>query len=524
MIIINSAAYVIPEFRNEFGLIPPSFLPIGNKKLLSFQIDALRQNFPSENKIILSLPAQFTPSLDDYKLMTSLNIEPVFVEEGISLGMALLYLLNTVEYDNNDTLRLLHGDTLLNTFPLEKDCIALARTQDDYAWEFESNAHNQLVWCGYFAFSSIRNFIRRLAKTQGDFTSAIHQYSKEIKCVSKEIEGWLDLGHINTYFRSRAAITTQRAFNDLKINNGVVWKSGTPPKKIEAEANWFQNLPVNLKRFAPQLIQSGLNDNKPFYETEYLPYLPLNEIFVHGENPPVFWENILGLISQYMNESQKVISITKDNLSKIHLDSISLYKDKTFERLESYSSLVGINLDIPTKYDGVEQPSLRDIATECIKATLSLPEVPSIVHGDLCLSNIMYDSRGNNIKVIDPRGMNTKQEFTLYGNQSYDLAKLCHSFIGLYDFIIADSFNIEKSTELGIKLTFNIDKRLEEIQELFMNKKLLPNINNNEIIPATILLFLSMIPLHFDKPNRQEAMLANALRLYVAWKEKTKSY
>ncbi|EER46656.1 hypothetical protein AM305_11540 [Actinobacillus minor NM305] len=33
------------------------------------------------------------------------------------------------------------------------------------------------------------------------------------------------------------------------------------------------------------------------------------------------------------------------------------------------------------------------------------------------------------------------------------------------------------------------------------------------------MLFLSMIPLHFDKPHRQEAMLANALRLYTLWKK-----
>ena len=32
MILINSAAYVNAEFRNEFGAIPPVFLPIGNKK------------------------------------------------------------------------------------------------------------------------------------------------------------------------------------------------------------------------------------------------------------------------------------------------------------------------------------------------------------------------------------------------------------------------------------------------------------------------------------------------------------
>lgn len=65
-------------------------------------------------------------------------------------------------------------------------------------------------------------------------------------------------------------------------------------------------------------------------------------------------------------------------------------------------------------------PSLRQIAQECIDASLALPEIPSVVHGDLCFSNVMYDSRSNSVKVIDPRGLNIQQELTIYGNQSYD--------------------------------------------------------------------------------------------------------
>ena len=112
-------------------------------------------------------------------------------------------------------------------------------------------------------------------------------------------------------------------------------------------------------------------------------------------------------------------------------------------------------------------PSIRDITEECVSTTLNLPVVPAVVHGDLCFSNIMYDSRMNVIKVIDPRGLNNKQELTIYGNQTYDLAKLCHSLIGLYDFIIADEFELIKSENVGYKLIFNVDSRIEEIQEIF---------------------------------------------------------
>lgn len=516
MILINSAAYVNDEFRNEFGAIPPCFLPIGNRKLLVYQVESLQATFSNE-KIVLSLPQKYTLSIDEQNLITSLNLTPVFVPENISLGMAVLYVLNTVEFEG-EVLRLLHGDTLLKDFPQDKDCIAVVRTQDDYAWEFEEKSTNPLVWCGFFAFSSYHRFIRALATTQGNFIQSVYDYTgKSSNSFQKEVYQWFDLGHINTYFRSRSAITTQRAFNSLKIKNGIVWKSGSPARKIEAEANWFLNLPPSLKRFTPQLIQSGVTeDGRAFYETEYLPLLPLNEIFVHGKNPVGFWEKILGLVSLFMNEARNSFPTEDQSLyKKVVQDSIALYADKTYERLESYANQQGIDLDKPVRYDGVELPSLRDIAQECIARTLELPVIPTVSHGDLCFSNIMYDSRSNNIKVIDPRGLNINQELTIYGNQTYDLAKLCHSFVGLYDFIIADSFVLERSEEIGVKLIFNIDSRLEEIQKVFLDRQLLSNIHNKDIIVPTILLFLSMIPLHFDKPHRQEAMLANALRLYV---------
>lgn len=516
MILINSAAYVNDEFRNEFGAIPPCFLPIGNKKLLAHQVNSLRSQFSKEVRIVVSLPGGYALNVDEALLLDELQVDPIFVREGISLGMALLYVLNTIGYEGK-TLRLLHGDTLLGDFPQNSNCIALSKPEDDYIYHF--NDKSDSAWCGFFAFSNPKNFVRALAVSEGDFVEAVQFYKEENGIDYENVKYWYDFGHINTYFHSRSTITTERAFNSLKIENGVVWKSGTPPRKIEAEANWFTQLPVELKRFTPQLIQAGkTSEGNPFYETEYLPILPLNEIFVHGKNPALFWDKVIDLIAFYMQKSRECFPENSEELKvKIHQDSTALYADKTYERLETYAKQQNLDLDKPIRYNGIDLPSLRQIATECIEKSLALPEIPAVVHGDLCFSNIMYDSRSNNIKVIDPRGLNIQQELTIYGNQSYDLAKLCHSFIGLYDFIISDSFKLEKNDQIGVKLSFNLEKRLKDVQQIFMAKELIPNISHKAIIAPTILLFLSMIPLHFDKPHRQEAMLANALRLYAEW-------
>ena len=159
--------------------------------------------------------------------------------------------------------------------------------------------------------------------------------------------------------------------------------------------------------------------------------------------------------------------------------------------------------------------TINEIAADCIEKTLTLPTIPCYLHGDLCFSNVLYDSRADNIKVIDPRGINADNQLTLLGDQKYDLAKLCHSFVGLYDFIIADAFELIENNEVGVILNFDCDDSVLALADIFGQTPFIPNFNNRDILPLTVLLFLSMLPLHSDKPLRQKAMLANALRLYA---------
>ena len=130
-------------------------------------------------------------------------------------------------------------------------------------------------------------------------------------------------------------------------------------------------------------------------------------------------------------------------------------------------------------------------------------------------SNILFDSRTQRIKVIDPRAINNCGEFSLLGDQKYDLAKLTHSIIGLYDHIIAGRYQLISIDTAHVEIVFDIDKRIIDIQKIFMSSVFLENIVVKDILPLVILLFLSMLPLHSDRPDRQKAMLINALRLYV---------
>lgn len=518
MIIINSGAYVIPELQAEFGKIPPCMLPLGNRRLIEHQVQATQNTFPDET-IVVSLPDSYALSVDDEILFDKMNISIVKVPDIFTLAESVLYVLNTRDSIADLNIRLIHGDTLIYDLPLSLDTIGISSTNDDYAWELEStDDSSERIWCGYFSFSSFQLLIQSLTLGRGDFVSAIKKYSSKCHMKLGAVDSWLDLGHVNTYFKSRALITTQRSFNSLLVVNGVVRKTGLPIRKIEAEANWYEKLPSGIKRYTAQLIDFGKDEEGMYhYSLEYLSLSPLNEIFVHGRNPSFFWKRIFDLKLRLLGELRMAFDDSDVESQAIEIDSKMLYGEKTTRRLHQFSLSTSFDIDKSLFYDGTEVGSLKSIAAVCEQKASSLKVFPAILHGDLCFSNVLYDSRSNSIKVVDPRGLNEAGNLTIYGDQKYDLAKITHSVIGLYDYIIAGKYSLSWSPVDNINIDFRIDERVLSIQKIFYDIEFIPGISIKEIMPSVVLLFISMLPLHADRPDRQKAMIANALRIYVKY-------
>lgn len=516
MIIINSAAYVIPEFRNELGAIPPCLLPLGNQKLLQYQVNVLRESF--SERIVVSLPSSYEITRDEFDLLKTLDVETVGVPDEFTLAEALTYVLN-IASEGEASLRLLHGDTLISDLPEQVDVIAVSRSSGDYEWEVEESGTerdiDELVWSGFFAFSSQREFLRALALSRGSFVKAVRGYSSLCRLTAVQCQEWLDLGHVNTYFSSRSKITTQRSFNTLKISDGVLYKSGVPAEKIQAEEHWFRTLPLAIKKYTPHLLDAGvLPDGDRFYALEYLPYLPLNELFVHGRNPLPFWSGQFELLRKLFMDARSAFDSVNGGLDKLTSDAISLYQQKTLNRIQYYERQAGFSAESVIGLHEDQLLTVQLIALECIKLSLQMKVVPAIIHGDLCFSNILYDSRCERIKVVDPRGTNAQGDFTIYGDQKYDLAKLAHSVIGMYDFIIAGRYTLETDDDGYASINFEINGRLSAIQDAFLDVRFIDEFSVKEIMPLVVILFISMLPLHADRPDRQKAMLLNAVRLY----------
>jgi hypothetical protein len=138
----------------------------------------------------------------------------------------------------------------------------------------------------------------------------------------------------------------------------------------------------------------------------------------------------------------------------------------------------------------------------------------SVIHGDLCLSNILYEPNFEILRLIDPRG--GFGENSINGPSGYDVAKLSHSLIGHYDLILNDLAIVEEKINLGesqVTLEVLTEPVHEEIANLFVDIFAVLGYRHEELELMAALLLISLVPLHLDSPQRANAFLAQGLLL-----------
>lgn len=520
MLIIMSAAYIDKELASEFGDIPPTFLPLGNKRLFQHQITAS----PQQQRVYLSLPDNFTPNPADLNWLTQHGVEILKVPVGISLGASLVSSLNLIEDDIKGPISILFGDTLIADIPSAQDVIAVSEIEDNYHWSVlsqekdqliepnhqRSSADNQNVVAGYFNFSQPKQLIRSLTQQHWDFVKGLNDYHQQILMSSARVKNWLDFGHVNTYYHSKAKFTTQRAFNELEIKPPLVTKSGSQQNKIAAEANWFQQLPGELKVYTPQFLGVKEQAGKISYQLEYLHLTALNELYVFAQLPDMVWQRILSACFAFIDKSLAHQAQAGDKQASF----VGLFQQKTLQRITHFCNTHQLDTKKAWYFNGKKSASI-DQVSELSQQYLPASGSASLIHGDFCFSNILYDFRTNNIKTIDPRGIDHQGGMARFGDAQYDIAKLSHSVIGMYDWIIAGYFELDFHP---YKMQFDLHPSSHNIA---VQKNFLTAVKDKyRLSPANIYamqiqLFLSMLPLHSDQSKRQQALLANAFRLHA---------
>jgi hypothetical protein len=140
----------------------------------------------------------------------------------------------------------------------------------------------------------------------------------------------------------------------------------------------------------------------------------------------------------------------------------------------------------------------------------------SVSHGDLCFSNILYSPSTQTFQLIDPRGADSEEE--IYSDAYYDVAKLSHSVLGGYDFIMADLYELVHAEDLGVRVA------LEHAASDALRARFAAALGEAGFDVALVRvceasLFLSMLPLHIDAPKRVAALALRAREILAELRE-----
>ena len=123
-----------------------------------------------------------------------------------------------------------------------------------------------------------------------------------------------------------------------------------------------------------------------------------------------------------------------------------------------------------------------------------------VLHGDFCLSNILYDAALKQFFLIDPRGDETLPV-------CMDLAKLAHSLHGGYDLILAGRYSINLTIS-GLRLDLDVEETFSDI--FFEVNNYLELHPPEKIVLLEVYLFLTMIKFHREDLIRCLAFLLRA--------------
>ena len=523
--IIMSAAFVNQELAAEFGPIPPAFLPVGSRPLYEHQCEAL----PGGAELHLTLPETFSPSPSDHRQLQQLGVAAIPLPDNLSLGEAVVAALNYIGH-LDQPVHILHGDTIVRDIEWwARDVVSVQAEGDDYAWAevelvgdtisalrtvgtAEVNGPERLIATGYFAFESSLDLVRSITRARGDFIEGLNRYAKLHALKPLRTRQWLDFGHLQTFFRGRMIDTTARSFNTLKIDGRTVRKSSNEAAKMYAESGWLRNVPAPIQVYSARLIESGTDaGGTAFYSTAY-EYLPsATELFVFCSIGYSAWMRVIASCADFMTLCGECEGPGSSDDALRHLVG-----SKTTERLELFASQTGFAIEASLSYLGHPMPSLAALA-ETLESGIdfSSGRRETVMHGDFCFSNILYDSRTRRIRVIDPRG-HVSGRATIYGDIRYDLAKLGHSIIGRYDQIICNRYVLSGDGGSDFGIAFDEAPHHRWLQSAY-GELVIDGTSayGADIRAIMISLFLSMLPLHADRPDRQRAFIANALRLHM---------
>ncbi len=541
LLIVPSARLIPAELQGDFGQIPSCMIPFGGAPALQQILTAVAG---SDTRVLVAGHENIAWIESFLAHSPQSAVRVLDVGQTRSLGETLLSALRS-EANLDCSLIVNFGDTVVPGELPTGDSFVFACPDELFRWTtfrlaatgyieqivdrgLEKNDEaDRRVFVGVFSFQDAKRFAKCLADALAtpspeldSFYRAVLAYynSADFPPVARQVDLWIDLGHLDTYYASRRLHAMgARSFNTVLVDpfRSILTKKSRNEAKFADEIQWYTRLPPALGYLAPRVFSHSVVPGEMSIDLEFYGYPPLSEVFLFSRLDLAEWRAIFGRLGLVLEDMARYQTGPGDR-ERIRPSLRSMYLDKTLERLQE---VMGLQVDPailngPLEVNGKLCVPLRDLlqALPDLLEASGLQDAAhfSVIHGDFCLSNILFDRRSRTVRLVDPRGR--FGEFDIYGDPRYDLAKLSHCFNGGYDFLVQGLFSLESTSPGVYRLTEFANALHHQIRDAF-NAQFLPSpVLYNQVRLIESLLFLSMVPLHADRPLSQQAFLLRGLQ------------
>ena len=306
---------------------------------------------------------------------------------------------------------------------------------------------------------------------------------------------------------------TTRAYNSFRIDNDsskIVKFS--PTSRLKDEICYYLKIKnTSLCHFFPRVFSYNKKQSPYELELEYYDYDDLGLYMIEPCKHEFDWREIARRLVSSLNSFRGVLLPSAPSPQKIKRE---MYIDKTLhyqrDLIENFTFFTKLDKEKELTVNGEKILNFNLIwepIKNLIEETLINDNPLSIIHGDMCFSNILCSKRKNVLRFIDPRGRFGNQG--IVGDPLYDIAKLIHSFDGCYEYIINDKFEINQLSVNSFNFSFNNENH-KLIKDVFLDYPEFKSANVNLIQG---LIFIGMCSRHYDSLDRQIVMYLTGLKI-----------
>lgn len=310
--------------------------------------------------------------------------------------------------------------------------------------------------------------------------------------------GALDLADPLQCLRFLSSAFRSRFFNDIVRDRDTVVKRSADRAKMRAEHEFWYLLPPHMQRHFVQPYGFEDDGKTASYRMERLGVPDASVLWIHGAFREEAFADLLDRLFAFLRARPR----REASREQAAAAREALHGQKLAERVARLKTLpLWETLDplLRAAHPGGLDGALALHAALRRRIRPTDYRYLAIGHGDLCLSNIFYDPRTGLLRLIDPKGGTSLD--ALFTDPGYDLAKLSHSVLGGYDFVVKGLAPIAIGPNMAPAVAVP-DQDVAPHQALFRAKVAEEGINIDAVRLDEASLFLSMLPLHADDPRR----------------------